>query len=223
MIRCVLLLLVLAAAAGAFVAFDLGRFLSFDDLLARRAALQQTHPLLGTLLFFAVFVACIALSLPVAAVLSMAAGALYGVLWGTLIASTASALGASLAFVIARRLLRAPLQKRYGQRLAGVNAELARDGAFYLFSLRLMPLIPFAVTNVLFALTTMRLRTFYGVSLIGMLGPKAVFANAGTQLAQIRTPADALSPSLLGALVLLGLLPLAARKLVERLRARRAV
>ncbi|MGB5148413.1 MAG: FAD-dependent oxidoreductase, partial [Porticoccaceae bacterium] len=160
-------------------------------------------------------------SLPGAAILTLAAGAIFGLVWATLLVSFASSLGATLAFLTARYLVRDSIRSRYGTRLQAIDAGIARDGAFYLFTLRLVPLFPFVVINLLLGLTAMRTRTFYWVSQLGMLPATLVYVNAGTQLGQLSSPAGILSPRLLGAFALLGLFPLLARKLLARLRARR--
>jgi pyruvate/2-oxoglutarate dehydrogenase complex dihydrolipoamide dehydrogenase (E3) component/uncharacterized membrane protein YdjX (TVP38/TMEM64 family) len=160
-------------------------------------------------------------SLPGATILSLAAGAIFGLVWATLLVSFASSLGATLAFLTARYLVRDPIRSRYGSRLQAIDAGIARDGAFYLFTLRLVPLFPFFVINLLLGLTAMRTRTFYWVSQLGMFPATLVYVNAGTQLGQLSSPAGILSPQLLGAFALLGLFPLLARKLLARLRARR--
>ncbi|MGQ0799677.1 MAG: FAD-dependent oxidoreductase [Pseudomarimonas sp.] len=171
--------------------------------------------------FFAVYVAVTALSIPGAAVMTLAAGALFGVVIGTLIVSFASSMGASLAFLTARFLLRDSLRARYGERLKAFDAGVERDGAFYLFTLRLVPLFPFFLVNLLSGLTALRLPTFYGVSQIGMLPGTIAFVYAGTQLAQIESLRDVLSPGLIAAFVAIGVLPLVMRAFTRMLAARR--
>src|SRR5690606_30009828 len=171
--------------------------------------------------FFTVYVAVAAASIPGAAVMTVAAGALFGLFEGTLLVSFASTIGASLAFLVARFVLRDSLRARYGERLKKIDAGIERDGAFYLFTLRLVPVFPFFVVNLLAGLTSIRLRTFYWVSQLGMLAGTLVYVYAGTQLARIDSLRDVLSPGLLGALVLLGVLPLLARWLTRWLAARR--
>jgi pyruvate/2-oxoglutarate dehydrogenase complex dihydrolipoamide dehydrogenase (E3) component/uncharacterized membrane protein YdjX (TVP38/TMEM64 family) len=216
--------LLLAAAIAAFFVFDLGQYLSLEFLQARREQLivwRDAQPLLASAVFFAIYVLATALSLPGAVVLTLAAGAIFGLLWGTLIVSFASTLGATGAFLAARYLLRDAIQSRYGERLRAINAGIARDGAFYLFTLRLVPLFPFFLINLLLGLTTMPARTFFWVSQIGMFAGTLVYVNAGTQLAQLQSAAGILSPGLIGAFVLLGLFPYAARALLNAVRARR--
>lgn len=215
---------VILALVAAFVAFDLGRFLSLDALRESKSSIdawRDAHPVLASAAFFGTYVAAAALSLPGALVLTLAGGAIFGLLWGLLLVSFASSIGATLAFLAARFLLHDAIQSRYGERLRVVNAGVRRDGAFYLFTLRLIPAIPFFVVNVVMALTPLPARTFYWVSQLGMLPATLIFVNAGTELAKIASPADILSPLLVASLVLIGLFPLVARKAVERLNARR--
>jgi pyruvate/2-oxoglutarate dehydrogenase complex dihydrolipoamide dehydrogenase (E3) component/uncharacterized membrane protein YdjX (TVP38/TMEM64 family) len=199
--------------------FGLGALLTLDQLKASRDALQaqvQAAPLASAGLFFAVYVAATALSIPGALVLTLAAGAVFGLGWGLLLVSFASSLGALLAFLVARYLLRDAIQarlarSRFGQALAAINEGVAQDGTFYLLTLRLVPVFPFWLINLLMGLTPMGAGRFYLVSQLGMLAGTAVFVNAGTQLAAIQSPGDVLSPALWGSFVLLGLFPLLAK------------
>jgi pyruvate/2-oxoglutarate dehydrogenase complex dihydrolipoamide dehydrogenase (E3) component/uncharacterized membrane protein YdjX (TVP38/TMEM64 family) len=166
-------------------------------------------------------VACTALSLPGAAtLLTLAAGATFGLLRGTLLVSFASSLGATVAFLISRFVLRGWVQERFGRQLQGINEGVAREGAFYLFTLRLIPAVPFFVINLAMGLTAIRAWTFYWVSQLGMLAGTLVYVNAGTQLAAIESPAGILSPGLIGAFLLLGLFPLIANRLLGAWKAR---
>ena len=221
-------LLVAAAVLLAFAAFfALGghRYLTFDNLKAQQAAAQswyQERPGQTAAGFFAVYVAATALSLPGAAtLLTLAVGATFGLLWGTVLVSFASSLGATLAFLVSRFVLRDWVQERFGRQLQGVNEGVAREGAFYLFSLRLIPAVPFFVINLAMGLTPIRVWTFYWVSQLGMLAGTLVYVNAGTQLAAIESPAGILSPGLIGAFLLLGFFPLIAKKLVDAIKARK--
>jgi len=216
------LIVVLVAA---FFAAGGQRYLSFATVKAQQATIQeyfQAHPWRTGLGFFAVYVAVTGLSLPGAALMSLVGGAIFGLFWGTLIVSFASSAGATLAFLASRLVLRDWVQKRFGQSLRSVNRGIEREGAFYLFTLRLIPAVPFFVINLAMGLTPMRAATFYWVSQVGMLPGTIVYLNAGTQLAAIESPAGILSPGLIGAFVLLGLFPLAAKRIVEALKARRA-
>ena len=220
-------LLIFAALVGsvaAYFAFDLGRFLSLEYLQSRQAdlaALATERPWQVSGVFIAAYVAVTALSLPGAAIMTLAAGAIFGLLAGTVIVSFASSIGATLAFLTARYLLRDSVQSRFGTRLADIDKGVAREGAFYLFTLRLVPLVPFFVINLLMGLTTMRAWTFYWVSQVGMLAGTVVYVNAGTQLAKIESLRGILSPALVGSFVLLGLFPLLAKKIVDAVKARR--
>jgi pyruvate/2-oxoglutarate dehydrogenase complex dihydrolipoamide dehydrogenase (E3) component/uncharacterized membrane protein YdjX (TVP38/TMEM64 family) len=194
--------------------FGLGALLTLDNLEASRDALQaqvQARPLATAAAFFAVYVAATALSIPGALVLTLAAGAMFGLGWGLLLVSFASSLGALLAFLVARYLLRDGIQARFGKALAPINEGVRKDGTFYLLTLRLVPVFPFWLVNLLMGLTPMGAGRFYLVSQLGMLAGTAVYVNAGTQLAAIRSPGDILSPGLWGSFVLLGLFPLLAK------------
>ena len=219
-----ILLIVLAAAIAAYFAFDIGQYLSLDYLKARQSELEAfTHanPVSASALFFAVYVTVTGLSIPGAAVLTLVAGAMFGLLWGTVIVSFASTIGASLAFLAARFLLRDSVQARFGERLTTINRGIEKDGSFYLFTLRLVPAFPFFMINLAMGLTPIPLRTFFWVSQIGMLAGTIVYVNAGTQLANIESAAGILSPSVLASFVLLGLFPLLARKAIDFVRARK--
>ena len=211
-------------AVLAYRYFDLGQLLTLDHLKASRDALAaqvQQRPLFTAVAFFAVYVAATALSFPGATVLTLAAGAMFGLGWGLLLVSFASSLGALLAFLAARYLLQGMVQARFGKLLAPINEGMARDGAFYLLTLRLVPLFPFFVVNLLVALTPITASRFYLISQIGMLAGTAVFVNAGTQLAAIQKPSDVLSPGLLLSFVLLGVFPLLAKAVVSALQRRK--
>lgn len=216
-------LLVVAVLVWAWSA-GLGDLLTLDQLKARHADLDHwvaANPWLSAGAFFLVYLVMAAASLPGAAVLTIAAGALFGVLEGAVLVSFASTIGASAAFLVARFALRERLRQRYRERLQKIDAGIARDGWRYLLTLRLVPLFPFFLVNLLAGLTVLPLRTFYWVSQLGMLPGTLVYVYAGTQLARIDSLADVLSPGLLTALVLLGLLPLLARVFTNWLAARR--
>ncbi len=212
-----LIILTLAALLAAYFAFDLGHYFSLAYLKqsqATFAAAFAEKPLQIVAVFFIIYVAATAVSLPGATILTLAAGALFGQLLGTVIASFASSLGATLAMLASRYVLRDSVQQRFGAQLSGVNQGLAKDGAFYLFSLRLIPLMPFFVLNLLMGLTSIKTRTYYWVSQLGMLAATFVYVNAGTQLARIDSLKDVASPGLLLSLAAFGLFPLAAKKVI---------
>jgi uncharacterized membrane protein YdjX (TVP38/TMEM64 family) len=184
-------------------------------------AVIAAHPLATAGAFFLVYVLVAALSLPGAAVMTLAAGALFGFGWGLLIVSFASSIGATLAMLIARGLLRDWVQGRFGSQLEAVNAGFRRDGGFYLFGLRMVPLFPFFIVNLVMGLTPIDTRRFYWVSQLGMLPGTAVYVFAGTELGQVATLPDVLSPGLIAALTLLGLFPIVARRALALIASRR--
>ncbi len=215
--RKIFLLAIVALGIAAFFFFDLGRFLSLDYLKqsqARFEALYAAEPLKVSLAYFALYVVATALSFPGAAIITLAGGAIFGLWWGTLLVSFASSLGATLAFLVSRFVLRDSIEAKFGNRLAEINRGIEKDGAFYLFTLRLIPVVPFFVINLVMGLTKMKALTFYAVSQIGMLAGTLVYVNAGTQLAQIDSLKGILSPALLGSFVLLGVFPLIAKWIV---------
>lgn len=223
-LRKLAVVVVAVIAVVGFFALDLGRYLSLGYLKQSQAALADVYgqrPGLVIGAYFAAYVAATALSLPGAVILTLAGGAVFGFWTGLLVVSFASSMGATLAFLAARFVLRDSVQGRLGQRLADINRGVQKDGAFYLFTLRLIPVVPFFVINLLMGLTTMRAITFYWVSQLGMLAGTAVYVNAGTQIAQIDSLRGILSPALLGSFVLLGLFPLIARRAVEAVQKRK--
>ncbi|MES1946942.1 mercuric reductase [Salinisphaera sp. C84B14] len=195
----------------------------FESQRAALGELAAAHGLLFAVGFFAIYVAVTAISLPGAAVMTLIGGALFGLVEGTLLVSFASAIGATLAFLIARFVLRESVQKRFGSRLKALNRGVERDGPFYLFALRLVPVFPFFVINLAMGLTPIRTRTFYWVSQLGMLPGTLVYVNAGTQLGQVESLSGVLSPGLIGSFVLLGLFPLIARKTLDFVASRKAL
>ncbi len=214
-----LVLAVIAAAITAFFVFDLKQYVSLDYFQAQRAAIEaqvQAYPLRTALQFFGVYVAVTGLSLPGAAIMTLIAGALFGLLWGTAIVSFASTLGATLAFLASRFLLRDWVQQRFGDRLRPINEGIAREGAFYLFALRLVPAFPFFVINLVMGLTPIRTSTYYWVSQLGMFAGTLVYVYAGTQLGAFK-----ISAGLLLAFALLGIFPLLAKKALDALKARK--
>jgi len=215
------LLVAIVVAIALFFAFDLGQYLSLEWLKSQQAAIEawrDARPFATAAVFFALYVAVTALSLPGAALMTLAGGAIFGLWWGTLIVSFASSLGATLAFLVSRFLLRDWVASRFGQRLAAIDAGVRREGSFYLFTLRLVPVFPFFLVNLLLGLTAMKARSFYWVSQLGMLAGTVVYVNAGTQLAKIESLSGIVSPGLLLSFALLGVFPLVAKKIVEVVR-----
>jgi len=222
-IKKISLLVLVIAAIATFVALDLGRYLSLDYLKQSQAeflSLYARQPFTVAAVYFALYVLATALSFPGATIITLAGGAIFGFGWGLLIVSFASSLGATLAFLTARFVLRDSLEARFAKRLADINQGIERDGAFFLFTLRLVPLVPFFVINLVMGLTKMRTWVFYAVSQVGMLAGTAVFVNAGTQLAHITSLKRILSPALIGSFVLLGMFPLLARKGLDAIKKR---
>ncbi len=207
-----------------FFAFDLDRHLTLESLKQSQhdfAMLKSQSPWLVTGGFFLVYVVSTALSLPGAVILTLAAGALFGLVQGTILVSFASSIGATLAFLASRFVLRDAVQRRFGNSLQAINDGVAREGALYLFTLRLVPVFPFFLINLLMGLTPMKTRTFYWVSQVGMLAGTLVFVNAGTQLAALQSLSGILSPGLLFSFTLLGIFPLIAKRFTTWLQRRR--
>ncbi|MGE6995665.1 FAD-dependent oxidoreductase [Pseudomonas sp. NPDC047961] len=217
------LALILVLLAGFFV-FDMGQYLSLDAIKAQQAALDaqvEVHPWLAGGVFFLGYVLVTALSLPGAALMTLVGGALFGLFGGTLLVSFASTLGATLAMLLSRYLLRSWVQARFRQRLAKIDQGVNREGASYLFALRLVPVFPFFLINLAMGLTQLPVRTFWWVSQLGMLPGTLVYVNAGRELGQLESLGGILSPGLIGAFVLLGLLPVLSRKALDVFKARK--
>lgn len=191
------LIALIAAAVVVFFYFDLNTYLSLEGMKASLSSFQASiaeNPVLSVGVFFALYVAVTALSLPGAAILTLAAGALFGLWQGLIIVSFASSVGATLAFLVARFILRETVRQRFGEKLKSIDAGVEKQGAFYLFTLRLLPVFPFFLINLLMGLTSIKTFTFYWVSQVGMLAGTIVYVNAGTQLAQIDSLSGILSP-----------------------------
>ena len=219
-----LVVAVIVAAIVAFFVFDLSQYLSLHALKAQQHALQAwrgEHPWLLAGAFFVGYVAMAAASLPGAALATIAAGAIFGWVEGIVLASFAASVGATLAFLASRFLFRDVVKRRFGKRVASIDRGLERDGAFYLFTLRLVPALPFFLINLLMGLSALPVRTFYWVSQVGMLAGTVVYVNAGTQLAQLKSASGIFSPALLGSFVLLGVFPWVARGILGGIRHRR--
>ncbi|MCC5872989.1 MAG: FAD-dependent oxidoreductase [Gammaproteobacteria bacterium] len=224
--RRLIVLVVIAAAIALFFVADLGQYLSFDYLESQRDELRQfvaDRPLLAGGTFFLIYVVVTGLSLPGAAVMTLAGGAIFGLLWGTVLASFASTIGATIAMLVARLLLRDAVQRRFASQLGPINRGIERDGAFYLFSLRLVPLFPFFMINLVMGLMPIRALTFFVASQIGMLPGTVVFVFAGTRLAEVSGPGDVLSPDLILAFVLLAAFPWIARAFTNAIARRRVL
>ena len=220
----IVLLLAIVTAIIAFFVFDLGRYLDLAFFKEQQAAIESyrlNRPVVTAVVFFVIYVAVTGLSLPGAAVMTLAGGAIFGLLWGTIIISFASTIGATLAFLASRLLFHDSVQRRFGDRLRTVNNGIAKEGAFYLFALRLVPIFPFFAINLLMGLTSIRTWTFYWVSQVGMLAGTLVYVNAGTQLSKIDSVGGILSPAILGSFALLAVFPLIAKRVVAWIEARK--
>jgi pyruvate/2-oxoglutarate dehydrogenase complex dihydrolipoamide dehydrogenase (E3) component/uncharacterized membrane protein YdjX (TVP38/TMEM64 family) len=218
------LIAVILIAITAFFFLDLGRFLTLDFFKSQQAAIGayfSANPLRTAAVFFLVYVAVTGLSLPGAALMTLVGGAVFGLLWGTVIVSFASSIGATLAFLASRFLFRESIQRRFGASLKTINDGMERDGPFYLFALRLVPAFPFFVINLVMGLTPIRTWSFYWVSQLGMLAGTIVYVNAGTQLARIESLSGILSPALIISFAALGIFPLVARWIVNAVKARK--
>ncbi|HOZ63343.1 MAG TPA: FAD-dependent oxidoreductase [Burkholderiaceae bacterium] len=219
-----LVLLVLLILIALFFVFDLGRFFSLAFIKEQQgnfSAVYEQRPALVTAAFFAVYVLITALSLPGAAIMTLAGGASFGLVWGTVVVSFASTIGATLAMLAARYLLRDSIEGRFGKKLDEVNKGIEKEGGFYLFTLRLVPLIPFFALNLLMGLTKMKTWTYFWVSQLGMFAGTVAYVNAGTEIAKITSLRSILSPGLLGSFVLLGLLPLVIKKMLDYVKRRK--
>ena len=209
-----------------FFIFDIGQYLTLDYIKAQQhqvEILYAENQFATLAIFFIIYVVVTGASLPGAAVMSLAAGAIFGLLTGVILISFASTIGASIAFMISRYLFRDTVETRFGNSLKSINAGIQRDGAFYLFALRLVPAFPFFVINLVMGLTSIRLVTFYWVSQVGMFAGTIVYINAGTQLGQIDSAAGIFSPGIIVSFVLLALLPFAGRRLITVLKNRKAL
>ena len=215
----ILLFLIITAAIAAFFVFDLRQYFSLDYFKSQRAVIDAYvagNPIGAGLIFFAIYVVVTALSFPGAAIMTLVGGAVFGLLWGTVLVSFASCIGATLAFLASRFLLRDWVQSKFGDKLKPINEGVAKEGAFYLFALRLVPVFPFFVINLVMGLTTIKTTTYYWVSQIGMLAGTIVYVYAGTQLGEFKIGAG-----LIFAFVLLGLFPLIAKKVLDAIKARK--
>lgn len=210
-------------AAALFKYFDLGQYLTLAYLKESQEhfyQLYREHRVMVIGGYMAIYITVTALSLPGAAVMTLAGGALFGLLVGTVVVSFASTIGATIACMVSRFLLRDWVQNKFGDRLQTINEGVSKEGAFYLFTVRLIPVFPFFIINLLMGLTKMRILTFFWVSQLGMLAGTIVFVNAGKELAKIDSLQGILSPGLLASFIILGLFPLTVKKLMELYRRR---
>ena len=216
-IQKIIIACVIVLGIVAFRYFDLGQYLSLEYIKASQAkfqALYLENRLLVIAAYMGIYIVVTALSLPGAAVMTLAGGGLFGLAVGTVVVSFASTIGATLACLVSRFLLREWVQSKFGDKLTTINNGIEKEGAFYLFSLRLVPIFPFFVINLAMGLTRMRLATFFWVSQIGMLAGTVVFVNAGKELAQIDSLSGIMSPGVLISFAILGIFPITAKKLL---------
>ncbi len=213
----VIILVALVALAVAFKVFDLGQYFTLSYIKASQASFAEMYAKNSVsviAVYMLIYIVVTALSLPGAAVMTLLGGAMFGLVSGTVIVSFASTIGATLACFVSRFLLRDWVQGKFGNKLTKMNDGIEKEGAFYLFTLRLIPAFPFFVINLLMGLTKMPLLTYYWVSQVGMLAGTIVYVNAGKELAKIESPAGILSPGLIFSFVLLGLFPLIIKKVM---------
>jgi pyruvate/2-oxoglutarate dehydrogenase complex dihydrolipoamide dehydrogenase (E3) component/uncharacterized membrane protein YdjX (TVP38/TMEM64 family) len=220
-------LLVAALVAAAIVAFFASgghRYFTFENLKAQQAAFEgwrAMYPWQSALAFFAIYVVFTSLSLPAASLMTLLAGAIFGLGWGVLLVSFASAIGATLAFLASRFVLREWVQARFHAQLRGINQGVEREGGLYLFTLRLIPAVPYFLINLAMGLTPIRTWTYYWVSQVAMFPATVLYVNAGTQIAQLQSLREVLSWDLIGAFILLGIFPLVATRGVQWIKAKR--
>ncbi|MDC4168344.1 dihydrolipoyl dehydrogenase [Photobacterium damselae] len=222
--RKLFLLGIIAAVIGIWLYFDLSQYFTLEQAKAQQLALQdtiQTHPVWASLVFFFAYVVVTALSLPGAAIMTLLGAALFGFWWSLVLVSFASTIGATLAFLFSRFILRDWVQTKFGSRLSAINNGVKKQGSFYLLSLRLIPVFPFFLINLLMGLTPIRAKQFFFVSQLGMLPGTAVYVNAGTQLGEINTLSGIISLPVLISLALLGLFPLIAKAVMNQIQARK--
>jgi uncharacterized membrane protein YdjX (TVP38/TMEM64 family) len=219
------LIVALVAIIGILNYFNINQYLSFEYLKSEHANIQSyinDHLIYSTALFFTLYVCVTAVSIPGATVLTLGGGAIFGFWHGLIVISFASTLGATMAFFISRFLLRDFVQKKFSEKISAINQGIETEGAFYLFSLRLIPLFPFFLVNLLSGLTQMKTFTFFWVSQLGMLPGTMAYVNAGTQIASLESPADILSLKIILSFAILGVFPLLAKKIVNFLRAKKS-
>jgi uncharacterized membrane protein YdjX (TVP38/TMEM64 family) len=223
MIKKIILILFIIVLIAAFFIFDLNQYLSLAYIKESRVQLSSFYAentILTIAIYILVYIAITALSLPGAAIMTLAGGAMFGFVVGVIAVSFASTIGASLAFLVSRYLLRSWVEKKWGDRLVTINAGFEKEGGLYLFSLRLIPVFPFWIINLLMGLTRMKLITFYWVSQVGMLAGTMVYVNAGKELGKINSLSGILSPGLITSFVILGLFPLGVKKAMNIFRSR---
>lgn len=225
-VKQILILITIIALVAVVFVFDLQQYLTLEYIKGQQQALgdfYRENVVLSLAVYFGIYVLVTALSIPGAVVMTLAGGGLFGLVTGTIIISFASTIGATLAFVVSRYLLRDFVQQKFGDKLEVINQGIEKEGEFYLFTLRLIPVFPFFLINLVMGLTPIRTIKYFLVSQLGMLPGTIVYVFAGTQLAQIDSLKGILSPGLIGAFVILGLFPLVTKKVIEFVNRRRTV
>lgn len=223
--RIIIFLVIIASIIFGVAFFDLTSYLTFDELKQRQSELQSLvsdNSFAAAAIFFLVYVLATSVSFPGALILTLAGGALFGLVQGTLLISFASTIGALFAFLVARYFLHDFVQNKFSDRLTLINQKVEKEGAFYLLFLRLVPAFPFFLVNLVMALTPIRAWTYYWVSQLGMLPATLIYVNAGTQIAKISSPSDIASPSMIFAFILLGILPFITKGIISTLKNNRA-
>jgi len=223
-VKKILIIILISILLGLFFYFDLHQILTFERIKAARgdlAAYTQEHLLLAALGFCGVYIAATALSLPGAALLTLLSGALFGLGLGTVLASISSTLGATVSFLISRYLLRDTIKDKFGPRLEKIDAGIEKEGAFYLFTIRMIPAFPFFVVNLLMGLTSIKTFTYMWVSMAGMFVGTAVYVNAGTRLSELESASGIFSPDIILSFVALGILPIASKKIINYIRSKK--
>mgnify|MGYP003958230983 FL=1 len=224
--KVILLTATFSIVVALFFAFDLQQYLTLEYLKSSKSlfiSYYEQNPMLVLGSYFLSYVVMTAFSLPGAVWMTLGGGAFFGLLTGTFVVSFASTIGATLAMLISRFLLRDWVHGRFKQQMKTINSGIQKDGGFYLFTLRLLPVVPFFVINMVMGLTPLRTSTFYWVSQLGMLPGTLVYVNAGSELAKIESLGDILSPTLIGSFVLLGIFPLLVKKIISIIETKRGV
>ncbi len=224
MVKKIIIVSTVLLAVLAFKLLNLGQYLNLGYIKESQAvfaAFYSEHRTLTIVSYMLIYITATALSLPGAAILTLAGGAMFGLVSGSIIISFSSSIGATLACAVSRYLLRDWVQEKFGDKLQKINKGMEEEGGFYLFTLRLVPVFPFFIINLVMGLTSIRLKTFYWVSQLGMLPATIVYVNAGKELGKIDSLSGILSPGLLVSFVLLGIFPIAAKKIIGKMRSKR--
>ncbi len=220
----IILVFVIIALIASFFAFDLHQYLDFAYIKSKQQAIAdyyQANPFQSIIIFFVVYVLVTSFSIPGASILSLLAGAIFGLLLGSILVIFAATIGATIAFWLARYLIGNTIQERYADKLKTINAGVEKDGAFYLLTLRLIPIFPFFIINVLMGLTPIRTITYVLTSFFGMLAGTVIYVNVGTQLANLESVGGILTPKIWGAFILLAIFPWIAKFIIKTIKNRR--